>query len=322
MKSILPKVVFFLSLILIIIFLIWSELVFLSLFVLLVVDSITLQNASKYLIKILPSKIYYLIRLIYFFITPLFIIIIIRLLFIDVYYVPSSSMEHTLFPGNYVLINKIKYGIKIPNHLHNIPAIGKIFPLPSNNSILYKALPKLAPIKRNDIIVFKAIDNSDIFLIKRAIGLSGEEIEIIKGDVFINNIKLKELDNYTYIYKDKRFKKSSVLREYSNKEFDELSLFDKDFYEREILTSDNYTKIKIPKKGMKILLNKNTNEHYISLIKKFEDIDSIDFKMKKEHVFKNNYFFLMGDNRHKSVDSRFYGFVPENYILGKTILVF
>ncbi len=69
---------------------------------------------------------------------------------------------------------------------------------------------------------------------------------------------------------------------------------------------------------------------YNDLIKNYEDNKdvtydgsrlSIDGQEVKEYTFKYNYYWMMGDNRHNSSDSRFWGFVPETHILGKPLLV-
>ena len=48
---------------------------------------------------------------------------------------------------------------------------------------------------------------------------------------------------------------------------------------------------------------------------------TIDGQEVKQYTFKQNYYFMMGDNRHNSLDSRFWGFVPEDHIVGKAFFV-
>ncbi len=93
---------------------------------------------------------------------------------------------------------------------------------------------------------------------------------------------------------------------------------------------DNFGPLYIPKKGDRISLNANILPLYQSAIINYEDNENakvendklyIDGKEVTEYTFKQNYYFMMGDNRHNSEDSRYWGFVPEDHVVGKALFV-
>jgi signal peptidase I len=93
---------------------------------------------------------------------------------------------------------------------------------------------------------------------------------------------------------------------------------------------DNYGPITIPKEGMTIELNDSTLAMYGETIVKFDHNENakiedgklvIDGKTVTTYTFKQNYYFMMGDNRHNSLDGRFWGFVPQDHIVGKAFFI-
>ncbi len=106
----------------------------------------------------------------------LVIAVIIRSLFLQPFYIPSSSMEPNLLVGDRLFVTKYSYGYS----KHSFPFSPPLF----KNRLLYNSP------SRGDVIVFKTPADNRTDYIKRLIGLPGDEIQFIDGDLYINNSQI------------------------------------------------------------------------------------------------------------------------------------
>jgi signal peptidase I len=96
-------------------------------------------------------------------------------------------------------------------------------------------------------------------------------------------------------------------------------------------TRDNFGPLVMPEKGMTIALTPENVKLYGEAIKEYEGNDNVDIQAGtitidgqpiSEYTFKQGYYFMIGDNRHNSADSRSWGFVPYDHIVGKPLFIF
>jgi len=226
--------------------------------------------------------------------------------------VPTPSMENTILTGDRLFINKFVFGASTPSY---IPF--------TNIELPYYRLPAVREPERGEIIVFRfpgdqkqLEDDAVEFWIKRCVAIPGDEIEIKNKVVYINGEKSKIPKNVNYNIQPilKNGIKDSGIFPLNND-----------------WNADNYGPLLIPKKGDKINLIPAEVENWRMLINRefgrevvvvTEDVVKIDGKIAKNYTIQEDYYFMMGDNRDNSYDSRFWGFVPRKNIVGTPLIIF
>ena len=197
----------------------------------------------------------------------LFIAILIRSLLFQPFYIPSSSMEPTLLVGDRIFVSKYTYGYS----KHSFP-----FSPNFSNKRFFSSQPE-----RGDLVVFKTPADNRTDYIKRLIGLPGDTIQFMNGDLYINERKIKR--EPTII--NEKIRCGSFL-----------------------LDTNNFIET-LP----------NGVTHSVSYKKMGSLQNTQKFNVPKDH------FFLLGDNRDCSKDSRYLesvGYVKELNLVGEAKLIF
>lgn len=240
------------------------------------------------------------------------VLIIIRTFMLDFYQVPSKSMLPALSPGEKILVSKTAYGIQLPKNLADISMINIFHKLLFKRSLIevpnihqYRKIhPLSTDIAKEDLILFNHPKTSAVH-VKRCIGLAGDTVQIVDEKLYINN----QLTIEPYL-------------EEANNKPQKISVLSTP--EQSI---KNLSPLIIPQKGQSIALNMQNIESYRKLIQQFEEkevfyrdgIIFIDGQHTTEFTFSYDYYFVMGDNRKHSLDSRHWGLLPYPLIIGKVI---
>ena len=218
---------------------------------------------------------------------------ILRVFVVESYRIPTGSMESTLLAGDFLFVNKYVYGPKIPFTDIRLPGVKKV--------------------DRGDIIVFKFPKDRSLNYIKRCVALSGDTLEIHGQQLSVNK-KLSPLPPHAQFIGNRM-----AAGDGDYMIFPQFSNFNK----------DNYGPIRIPRKGDIVRLTPLNYPLYSALIADEGHEVSlqgrsvfIDGAPVQNYTVQSNYYFAMGDNRDNSLDSRFWGFLPEKDIVGQALMVY
>lgn len=217
--------------------------------------------------------------------------------------VPTGSMENTVLAGDFLFVNKFKYG-------PSTPQIIPFFDIP----LPYYKLPGFWEPEKGDIIVFVYPGNKDemeseqfTYYLKRCVGTAGDSLEVRNNVVYTNGVKEDfpetgnrlEANYTTAAFPDGRWTHSEYGPIYIPGEGDTLEL-----------NGDNYSQYEmlIRREGHTIARSGN------SFV--------IDGQQTNRYVVERDYCWGMGDNRDNSADSRFFGYVPVENVVGSPMMIY
>lgn len=233
----------------------------------------------------------------------------IKIFFIEAYRIPTGSMEKTLLVGDFLLVNKFIYGATSPR---NIPFTDIRLP--------YFRLPVFKEPKKGDVVVFDFPGNRDevqskevVNYIKRLVGEPGDTILVKEKILYVN---------------------SQVFPNPPNAQFGPLmksNITDpRTFPKGKGWNEDNYGPLRVPMKGDIIKLSPENFEQWKMFILREghnpkigpDNQVMVDDKPITDYTVERDYLFMMGDNRNNSLDSRFWGFMPKENVVGEALIIY
>ncbi|MDD3716319.1 MAG: signal peptidase I [Candidatus Marinimicrobia bacterium] len=239
---------------------------------------------------------------------------IIRTMIFCNYIIPTGSMENTMMTGTFVIGNQFYYGAQTP-HKIAIPfsgSMGVIFKKPVGFMLPHIKLPAIKKPQTGDIVIFEYPQERLFDYVKRCIGTPGSTIEIKDKRVYVDGRLFEDPPksniNYNYIRPENSINPQIWPPGNGNQ--------------------DQYRALYIPKKGDVINLDSAHPDYAYNIMTLDGQKVSYRFgnwyikgERVREYEVKQDFYFLMGDNRDNSADSRFWGLVPYKYIKGKPTAV-
>ena len=248
-----------------------------------------------------------------------FSFILLRVFVFGSYKIPTDSMEPAITPGDYVLVNKMAYGARLFD----------VFDAVEGKNVDVKRVPGYSRVKNNDVVVFhiphpnsrdKIEMNMAKYFIKRCIGIPGDTLRIVDGCYVIGS-------DTTYRYGNIEAQKR--LRFRPKESFARGVYVAFPFAPALKWNIKNLGPLYIPRIGDKITLT-GTN---ILLYKKIIEWEKgYPLTLKNDtlrdnsiplltYIFSHDYYFMGGDQVENSQDSRYWGLLPDDLIVGKAALI-
>jgi signal peptidase I len=230
-----------------------------------------------------------------------------RAMVAEAYRIPTGSMVRTLLVGDFLLVNKFSYGMKTPDWV-GVPFTQFGFDVP------FLQLPAISDPKPGDVVVFKYPGDPSINYIKRLVGGPGQVLTVDDKHLFLDGVEFMPAPG-------QQFAQRQILPDsYSDARIFPLGSG---------WNKDQYGPLTIPAEGMVVDLDPLAWRNYRTAIElEGHSLQSqggefyIDGAPASQYTFEQDHYFMMGDNRDRSSDSRFWGFLPRELVVGKAWIIY
>lgn len=204
------------------------------------------------------------------FFPVILIVFLLRSFLVEPFKIPSSSMVPTLLVGDFILVNKYTFGIRLP--------------------VANRKLIEIGNPERGDVMVFRFPEDPSLDYIKRVVGLPGDRIEYRNKRLSINGapVPVRQADDYL----------SKERMQFSRRFVETMN-----GVEHEILLDEDAPAAVMPARAFPYAGNCNYNMSGLAC------------------TVPPGHYFVMGDNRDNSSDSRVWGFVPDDNIVGRAFFI-
>lgn len=172
---------------------------------------------------------------------------------VQAFQIPSESMENTLLIGDYLLVDKFRYG----------------------GGTAWDFMMPYRTVRHGDIIVFRYPVNPEQHFVKRVVGIPGDRVRLVDRQVYVNGIPQHE----PYV-------------RYSSRGHD--------------VFRDEFPRLNLLAQGLE-------GQWWLQMQKLVED---------GQLIVPEGHYFVLGDNRDESLDSRYWGFVPRENVIGRPLLIY
>jgi len=200
------------------------------------------------------------------------VVFLIRSFWVEPFKIPSGSMKPTLLVGDFILVNKYTYGVRLP--------------------VLNRKVVEVGEVKRGDVVVFRYPLDPSVDYIKRVVGLPGDKVAY-KGKILsINGNPVPVTASGYYTDAELNYVRLPTFNE------------------------------KLGEKAHAMMIVPPEPVVNLSQVRQFPHRDDCEYNDDGfSCTVPPGHYFMMGDNRDQSADSRYWGFVPDDHIKGRAFLV-